>query len=97
MSEALAETEWLRGFYEEMVNPRFDIVNWSARTRHRGLLCAARTIDPDRKLAQVLTICDAKSLYDALSQEQYTGVEKRAALEICVIRHKLESMGEKAR
>ena len=31
------------------------------------------------------------------TQEQYTGAEKRAALEICVIRDSLESLGGKAR
>ena len=30
-------------------------------------------------------------------QEQYTGAEKRAALEICVVRDSLESLGGKAR
>ncbi len=69
MSEALAEVEWLRGFFEEMVNPYFDIVNWSSRTRHRGLLIAARSADPNRELAELLTICDAKSLYDHLNSE----------------------------
>ena len=45
----------------------------------------------------IASITDAKSLYDALSQEQYTGAEKRAALEVCVIRDSLESLGGKAR
>ena len=31
-------------------------------------------------------VTDAKSLYDDLSREQLSGTEKRAALEICVIR-----------
>eukprot|EP00973_Karenia_brevis_P025983 3585266-Karenia_brevis.AAC.1 len=30
-------------------------------------------------------------------QEQYTGAERRAALEICVIRDSLDSLGGKAR
>ena len=45
----------------------------------------------------IASITDAKSLYDALVQEQYTGAEKRAALEVCVIRDSLESLGGKAR
>ena len=38
------------------------------------------------------SITDAKSLYDNCVQEQYTGAERRAALEICVFRDSLESM-----
>ena len=38
-------------------------------------------------------VTDAKSLYDSMMQEQYTGAEKRAALEICVIKDSLDSLG----
>ena len=37
-------------------------------------------------------ITDAKSLYDNLNREQYTKAEKRAALEVCVIKDSLDSM-----
>ena len=42
-------------------------------------------------------ITDAKSLYDNLVREQYSGAEKRAALEICVIQDSLDSLGGTAR
>ena len=42
-------------------------------------------------------ITDAKSLYDNLTREQYSGAEKRSALEICVIRDSLASLGGAAR
>ena len=42
---------------------------------------------------KLATITDAKSLYDALTQEQYAGAEKRAAMEICVIRDSVDSLG----
>ena len=47
------------------------------------------------KETQELTIegiTGAKSLYDNMNREQYTKAEKRAALEICVIRDSLRSM-----
>ena len=50
MSEALAEVEWIRGLFEELVEPSFDIVNWASRTRHRVLLVAGRTADPNKEL-----------------------------------------------
>ena len=37
-------------------------------------------------------ICDAKSLYDNLIREQFTGADRRSALGICVIRDSLESL-----
>ena len=36
MSEALAEVEWIRGMYEELTHPYFNIKEWSSTTRHRG-------------------------------------------------------------
>ena len=41
------------------------------------------------------TITDAKSLHDNLMREQYTGAEKRVALEMCVTRECLESLASK--
>eukprot|EP00973_Karenia_brevis_P025710 3546436-Karenia_brevis.AAC.1 len=52
--------------------------------------------EPESDL-DLASITDAKSLYDNLIQEQYTGAENRAALEICVIRDSLESLGGEAR
>ena len=98
MSEALAEVEWIRGLYEELVNPHFDIVNWSARTRHRGLLVAARSVDPTRELPQLLTICDAKSLYDHLHSETAgCTADRRTAIEIQIIRSSLDAQNGQVR
>ena len=92
MSESVAEVEWIRGLYEEMVNPKFDMVNWSNRTRNRGLLVAGRSQDPNRELAKVLTICDAKSLYDHLhSETSGTTADRRTAIEIQIIRASLDA------
>ena len=30
MSEGLAEAEWVRGMFEEVTNPRFNIINWES-------------------------------------------------------------------
>ena len=63
MSEALAEVEWIRGLFEELTNPNFSIVEWAARSRDRGLLIAARS-SAEVRFPKVLSIGDAKSLYD---------------------------------
>ena len=98
MSEALAEVEWMRGLYEESTNPEFNIVEWSSRTRHRGLLCAARTKDPTRELQELLTICDAKSLYDHLhSETSGCTADRRTAIEIQIIRSSLDAQDGQVR
>ena len=92
MSEALAEAEWVRGLFAELTDPTFDIVNWSSRTRHRGLLVASRTSDQSRELPQLLTICDAKSLYDHLHSETAgCTADRRTAIEIQIIRSSLDA------
>ena len=69
MSEALAEVEWIRGLFEELTNPKFSIVEWATRSRNRGLLIAARSSDAEARFPKVLSIGDAKSLYDHLRTE----------------------------
>ena len=94
MSEAMAEVEWIRGLFEELVNPKFDIVNWAARSRHRGLMVAARSSDADARLKHVLSICDAKSLYDHLRTETSgCANDKRTAIDIQIIRASMDAQG----
>ena len=98
MSEALAEVEWIRGIFGEMTDPKFSIVEWRSRTRHHGLLVAARTVDPKRELPKVLTICDAKSLYDHLhSETSGCTADRRTAIEIQIIRSSLDAQGADVR
>ena len=98
MSEGLAEAEWVRGLFGEMVNPEFTIVEWSSRSRHRGLMCASRSVDPDKRLKKILTICDAKSLYDHLNSETSgTASDKRTAIEIQIVRSSLDAQGGEVR
>ena len=54
------------------------------RNRHllnREIKIAALTTCHDHSELDLASITDAKSLFDNLIQEQYTGAEKRAALE----------------
>ena len=77
MSEVLAEVEWIRGLFEELTNPKFSIVEWAARSRNRGLLIAARSTDAEARFPKVLSIGDAKSLYDHLRTETSGGANGR--------------------
>ena len=66
------------------------------KTRHRGLLCAARSADPDRSLEQSLCICAAESLYDHLRNETSgTTSDRRTAIQI--IRSSLDAQGGQVR
>ena len=64
MSESTAEMEWLRGLFEYLTNLSSTVANCRMYTCHRGLLTAARSLDPDKNLRQLLSITDAKALYD---------------------------------
>ena len=98
MSEALGEVEWVRGLFAELTDPFFDISHWSNRTTFRGLLTVARTVDPTRELAQLLTICDAKSLYDHLHSETAgCTADRRTAIDIQIIRRSLDAQGGEVR
>ena len=95
MSEALADSEWVASWIGLCKDLEYDL-----RKRHllnREIKIAALTTCHDNSELDLATITDAKSLYDNLMQEQYTGAEKRAALEICVIRDSLDSLGGRAR
>ena len=49
------------------------------------------------ELPTLLAVSDSKSLYDKLVVEQFTNAEKRAALEVAVIRDSLKSLGAATR
>ena len=94
MSEALAEVEWIRGLFEELTNPKFNIVEWAARSRNRGLLIASRSSDAEARFPKVLSIGDAKSLYDHLRTETSGGAnDRRTAIDIQIIRASMDAQG----
>ena len=98
MSEALAEVEWIRGLFGELTNPSFNIVEWAAKSRNRGLMVAARSSDAQLRLPKVLSIGDAKSLYDHLHTETSGGAnDRRTAIEIQIIRSSMEAQGATVR
>ena len=76
--------------FEELTNPKFTIANWRAYTRHRNLLTASCSRDPEKKLQTYLSITDAKSLYDHLKNETASIVnDRRVAFDIQIIRGSL--------
>ena len=98
MSEALAEVEWIRGLFEELTNSRFNIVELAARSRNRGLMVAARSSDAEMMFPKVLSIGDAKSLYDHLRIETSGGAnDRRTAIDIQIIRSNMDAQGATVR
>ena len=94
MSEALAQNKKIRGLFEELTNPNFSIVEWAARSRNRGLLVAARSSDAEVRFPKVLSIGDAKSLYDHLRTETSGGAnDRRTAIDIQIIRAGMDAQG----
>ena len=84
MSEALAEVEWIRGDFEELTCHRFNIVEWATKSRSRGLMVAARSSGAQMRLPKILSIGDAKSLYDHLRAETSGGANDRRTAVIWV-------------
>ena len=61
-------------------------------------MVAARSVDPDRKLTQLLTICDAKSLYDHLRNETAGCAEdRRTAIDVQITRSSLDAQDGEVR
>ena len=97
MSEGLADVEWVASWIGLAKNLSYDL-----RKRHqlnRELqITSIMSKRPDDELEQeILCVTDAKSLYDNLTREQFTGAERRAALEVSVIRESLMALGGQAR
>jgi hypothetical protein len=94
LSAGLAEWEYVATFFGLSTDLYYDM-----RARdfsNRELQVNTIMKEPDEKLKMV-AVSDAKSLYDNLSREANTGAERRAALEICVCRDSLSSLGGQCR
>jgi hypothetical protein len=90
LSEGLADAEWVASWIGLA-----KITSYDMRKRHemnREIQITAVVRESDSDLKDLLAVTDAKSMYDNLTREQYTGAEKRAAVEICAIRDSLDSM-----
>ena len=98
MSEALAEAEWIRGLFEELTNPNFSVVEWGAGSWNRGLLIAERSSDAEVEFPKVLSIGDAKSLFDHLRTETSGGAnDRRTTIDIQIIRASVDAQGATVR
>ena len=94
MSEGLAHAEWVTTWIGLCKDLRYDMRKRDLLNREIKINAIISGDSPDLNMA---AITDAKSLFDNLSREQFTGAERRAALEICVIRDSLESLGGAAK
>ena len=93
MTATLAEAEWVASWIGLAKDLNYDLRKRD--TLNREIQVQHIMTESDSGLNQK-SITDAKSLYDTLVKEQFSGAEKRAALEICVIRDSLASMDGKA-
>ena len=94
MSESLAQTEWAASWIGLCKEFFYDMRQRDQLNREFKVTAIVSETEEDFNMA---VINDAKSLYDNLIREQYSAAEKRAALEICVIKDSLDSLGGTAR
>jgi hypothetical protein len=91
LSEGLAEAEFVATWIGLACDLHYDMRK--RHTNNRQLqISSIMTSEDDALRYKLAAVVDAKSLYDNLHREQMTGAEKRAALEIAVIRDSLQSL-----
>ena len=95
MSEGLANAEWVASWLGLARSPKYDLRQRAELNRELQVTSLMR--EPQDERLKLVSVTDAKSLFDNLSREAFTGAERRAALEVCVIRDSLDSLGGKAR
>ena len=94
LSEGLAETEWVASWLGLARDLQYNMRQRDTLNREFNTTAIISEGDSELDMAAII---DAKSLYDNLNREQYSGAERRAALEVCVIRDSLEALGGRAR
>jgi hypothetical protein len=92
LSEGLAEAEYVATWIGLARDEHFNMRERDNNNR-KLQISSIMSSDDDALKYRVAAVVDAKSLYDNLHREQMTGAEKRAALEIAVIRDSLQSLG----
>ena len=90
LSEGLAHCEWVASWLGLAKSLDYDLRRRGILNREISVRAIMKEPEGDISLAAII---DAKSLYDVANQEQYAGADKRAALEICVIKDSLEQLG----
>ena len=95
MFGGLADAEWVASWIGLAKDYKYDLRNRDLLNREFRITSIMSTEDDSQM--NLAAITDAKSVCDNLVREQYSGAEKRAALEMCVIKDSLESLGGKAR
>lgn len=93
-STSLADGEWIASWLGLAKSLDYDLRERNTLNREIKIVNIMSKKDCS---TETTTVTDAKSLYDAVNQPQYTGAEKRAALEICVIKDSLDSLGGQAK
>ena len=93
MSSVLAECEWVASWFGLAKGLHYDLRQRDSLNREIKVTSVMSSDDAELNMK---AITDAKSMYDNLNREQFAGAEKRAALEMCVIRDSLESLGGRA-
>ena len=95
MSEGLAFGEWMATWFGLAKDLDYKMEDRHVNNREIKLQSIMSEAKSD--LPTLLAVSDSKSLYDNATREQFTATEKRAAMEISVIRDSMDSVGATAR
>ena len=87
--------EWMTTWFGLARDPKFILKDRDSVNREIEVQSIMSTAESP--LREMIAVSNSKSLYDNLNRDQFTGAEKRSALEICVIRDSLKALGGTAR
>eukprot|EP00971_Amphidinium_carterae_P046008 905357-Amphidinium_carterae.2 len=88
MSMGLSHAEWAMEWWKLATDCQYDL---RQRTQNpHDIEVKALMHDPGAKPPKLLAVTDAKSLFDTVNKESYSHTERRAALEVSVIRDSLK-------
>eukprot|EP00971_Amphidinium_carterae_P340101 6478282-Amphidinium_carterae.4 len=88
MSMGLSHAEWAMELWKLATDCNYDL---RQRTQNpHDIEIKALIHDPSAEPPKLLAVTDAKSLYDTVNKESYSHTERRAALEVSVIRDSLK-------
>eukprot|EP00971_Amphidinium_carterae_P166027 3290721-Amphidinium_carterae.1 len=91
LSAGLAQAEWISSWLGLATDLNYKLPMRDKENRRLQIQALMR--EPEDSNMRLVAALDAKSLYDNLQREAFSGAERRAALEIAVIRDSLRAIG----
>eukprot|EP00971_Amphidinium_carterae_P092284 1827116-Amphidinium_carterae.1 len=94
MSLRLSHAEWAMEWWKLAVDCNYDL---RQRVQNAHQIDVRPVVKKNVEIPKLLAVTDAKSLFDTVNKESYSHTERRAALEVAVIRDSLNILSGQIR